>query len=493
MADIHGSLTEDKRTTPMPRDGRTELELDGAAMRALVDAAMERIVEHIDSLELQPAAVEDGGAELARSLVEPLPHSGSDVSDLLDLLFDRVIPVSFNTASAGYLAYIPGGGLLHSAVADLIANAVNRYVGVWIAAPGLVQIEANVIRWFCEIVGYPSNAGGVLTTGGSLANLFALITARRLRLPDDFLDGTIYTSADTHHSVQRAAVLAGFPAANVREIPVDGERRIRVDKVADQIAHDRRDGFMPFCVVGNAGTTNTGAVDDLDELARLADEYGLWFHVDAAYGGFFALTERGRRRMVGLERADSMSLDPHKGLFLPYGTGSLLVRDPEDLRRAHQVFAHYMPAMQDDREFVDFTQISPELSRDFRGLRAWLPIKMHGIDVFRRQLDEKLDLTEWAHQRLREIPDIEIVAAPQLSVVAFRVVKPGLTADALNALNRDLMRRINSARNVYLTGTMLGPDFALRICVLSFRTHRDRMETCLRDIQRAVKELADPG
>jgi aromatic-L-amino-acid decarboxylase len=485
-------MTEDKRSGSV-YDRRSPLELDGAAMRALVDLAMARIIEHIDTLERQPAAVETGGAELARSLVESLPQTGTPPAELMELLFERVIPVSYNTASAGYLAYIPGGGLLHSAVADLIANAVNRYVGVWIAAPGLVQLEANVVRWFCQIVGYPEDAGGVLTTGGSLANLFALITARRVRLPADFLAGTIYTSADTHHSIQRAAVLAGFPPANVRDIPVDDARRIDVRATARQIEQDRHDGLLPFCLVGNAGTTNTGAIDDLDGLASLAAEFALWFHVDAAYGGFFALTERGRARMAGLARADSMSLDPHKGLFLPYGTGSLLVRDPETLWQAHSVFAHYMPAMQEDHEFVDFTQISPELSRDFRGLRAWLPIKMHGIDVFRDQLDEKLDLTEWAHQRLREISDVEIVAPPQLSVVAFRLRRPGWDATRLNALNREFMRRINARGNVYLTGTMLGPDFALRICVLSFRTHRDRMETCLSDIEQAAGTLVGPA
>ena len=193
--------------------------------------------------------------------------------------------------------------------------------------------------------------------------------------------------------------------------------------------------------------------------------------------------------MRGIERADSVVLDPHKGLFLPYGIGSLLVRDAAVLRRAHTTLADYMPPMQDDAEFVDFCEVSPELSRDFRGLRVWLPIKMYGIETFRASLDEKLDLTTWAVDELRTIPHMEIVAAPRLSLAAFRLAPPGRGEDDINALNRRLLDAVNARRNVYLTATSLNGRFTLRICVLSFRTHRDRMEQCLRDIRQSVDEL----
>jgi aromatic-L-amino-acid/L-tryptophan decarboxylase len=463
------------------------LELSGDDMRALVELAMERIARHIDSLPTQPAAHVDGAAELARSLMEPLPERGSDFGGMLDLLFDRVVPVSFNTASPGYLAYVPGGGVLHTAVADLIADAVNRYVGVWIAAPGLVQLEANVIRWFCEIVGYPATAGGVLTTGGSMANLIALIAARRERLPEDFLEGVVYTSDQTHHSVQKAAVLAGFPARHVREIPTDEVFRIAPDALERAILEDRDAGLTPFLVTGSAGTTNTGSVDDLEALADLAERHGLWLHLDAAYGGFFMLTERGRQAMGGLARADSISLDPHKGLFLPYGNGALLFRDPHVLRRAHTTFADYMPPMQSEQDLVDFTQLSPELSRDFRGLRAWLPIKLAGIAAFRELLDEKIDLALWAADQLEQIPDVELLARPQLSTLAFRLAPAGLSRAEVNGLNRRVLDDINGRQRVYLTPTTLRGEFAIRICVLSFRTHLDRMEACLEDVRRAVE------
>jgi len=465
------------------------LEISGESLARLIDAAKERVLAHIKSLPRQPSADTEGGVALAQSLIEPLPEEGRPYEELLDLLFERVIPKSFNTAGPGYLAYIPGGGLPHSAVADLISDATNRYVGVFAAAPAVAQLEGNVVRWFCQIVGYPKAAGGILTSGGSLSNFSALVTARRERLPENFLSGVIYASDQTHHSVQKAAMLAGFPPSRVREVSTDGQFRILLPELSRMVAADRSAGLHPFAVVGNAGTTNTGAVDDLAGLADLAEREGLWFHVDAAYGGFFALTERGRRRMRGLERGDSIALDPHKSLFLPYGTGALLVRDAAALKRAHELSADYMPPMQQDLDLPDYNLLSPELSRDWRGLRVWLPVKMHGIEPFRKNLDEKLDLTEWATEELRGIEGIEILAEPQLSIVAFRLARHGLSEEESNDLNRKLQDRINAKKRIYVTGTMLGPRYAIRICVLSFRTHMDRMREGLEDIRAAIREV----
>ena len=465
------------------------LELSGDEMRRLVEAAMERIVKHVDTLPEQPASSTEGGLRLARSLAEPLPQEGTPFPKLLDLLFDRAVPRSLNTAGPGYLAYVPGGGLLHSAIADLIADSVNRYIGLFVSAPGLGQIEANVLAWFRKIVGYPPESGGILTSGGSLSALTALITARRERLPENFLSGVIYASDQSHYSVAKGAILAGFPEANVREVPTDDLFRLRVDALAELIAEDRRRGLTPFLIAASAGTTNTGAVDPLAEIADLAAREGLWLHVDAAYGGFFLLTEEGKRTMRGIEWADSIVLDPHKGLFLPYGTGAVLVRDGEALRRAHSLTADYMPGMQNDPDRVDFSQYSPELSRPFRGLRVWLPFKMHGAGAFRAQLEEKLALARLAADRLRAMPEIEILAEPQLSLLAFRLAPAGVPEAELNDLNQRFLDRVNARQRVYLTPTRLRGRFAPRICVLSFRTHRERMEMALEDIAAAQKEV----
>jgi aromatic-L-amino-acid decarboxylase len=458
-------------------------------MRRLVELALSRIVPHIVSLPDQPAADTAGAVELARALAEPLPEAGTPFPELLDLLFERAVPKSFNTAGPGYLAYIPGGGLFASAVADLIADSVNRYVGVFAAAPALSQLEANVVAWFGRILGYPASCRGILTSGGSLANLTGLVTARRERLPEDFLKGTLYASDQAHHSIEKAALLAGFPPANVRRIPTDDRFRLRLDALAAAVREDRERGFTPFLVAANAGTTNTGAVDPLPEIADLCARENLWLHVDAAYGGFFLLTDEGRTKLAGIERADSVVLDPHKGLFLPYGTGALLVRDVAALRRAHSVQADYMPPLQQDDDLVDFCEISPELSRPFRGLRVWLPFKLYGAGAFREALTEKLALARRATEELRTVPGIEILAEPQLSIVAFRLRPPGVEEAALNDLNRRFLARINGKNRVHLTATMLGDRFALRICVLSFRTHQERIDACLEDLRAAAGEV----
>ena len=457
------------------------LEPGADEMRRLIDEAARRVIAHIESLPSQPAQNVEGATEYARTLIEPLPRRGESYEALLDFLFREAIPRSFTAAGPGYLAYVPGGGIYHAAVADYIADAVNRYVGVCAAAPVLAQLEANVVRWFCEIVGYGRGSGGVLTTGGSMANLIAIIAARKSILGDDFAGATLYCGDQIHHAFQKSAMLAGFPAANIREIDSDALFRVRVDRLEEAIARDRAAGLRPFLIAGSAGTTNTGAVDDLAALARVARENATWFHVDGAYGAFFALTERGRARLRNMDEADSVVLDPHKTLFLPFGTGALVMKDASVLRRAHSMHADYLPAFQESDELVDFCELSPELSRDFRGLRVWLPLKMFGIEPFRQQLDEKLDLAVYAAEELKKIEGIEIVAEPQLSILAFK----HRTLD-----DRELLRRINARKRVMLTPGVVGGEFVIRICVVSHRTHRDRMDMCLEDIRAAVKELS---
>jgi aromatic-L-amino-acid decarboxylase len=467
------------------------LEPSSEVLQHMIELATKHIITHLESAHEMPSISNENGAELSQRLKEPLPQKGADFAELMEDLFQDVVPCSFNTIGPGHMGYIPGGGIVHSAIADLIANAVNRYVGIWLGAPGLVQLETNVLRWFCDMMGYPSEALGILTTGGSMANFSATIAARKDRLPENFLKGTLYVSDQTHHSVQKAAALAGFPPANVRVIPsIDKTFSINLDALRETIATDREAGWQPFMLIGSAGTTNTGAVDDLQTLASIAETENLWFHVDGAYGAFFMLTAAGKVCMSGIERADSITLDPHKGLFLPYGTGALLVRDQETLRKSHSGDADYLPDMQKNQDFVDYCNLSPELTRDFRGLRVWLPIKLHGIEPFRDNLEEKLQLTHWVTEELRKLDHIEIIAEPQLSTVAFRLKLPQMDNDSLNLLNNTLLDNILSKKRVILSGTMLGNIYVIRICVLAFRTHLDRVQQCLEDITSSIHELS---
>lgn len=462
-------------------------------MRELVGAVLDRLELYLTSLPGQSLSLTDGADDVVAELRGPLPAKGRATNELLDLVVDRAVPPSFNPASPGYLAFVPGGGILHAAAADLLAAALNRFVGVRVAAPALVEIEAQALRWLGELVGFPSSARGTFTSGGSLASWIALVTARRARLGETeaVLRATLYASDQVHHAVLRAAVLAGFPAQNVRRIAADDQFRLQPDAVASAIAADRAAGLSPFLLVGSAGTTNTGAVDPLGALADLAVDEGLWFHVDAAYGGFFQLTARGRRAMTGIDRADSLVLDPHKGLFLPYGTGAVLVRYGEVLRSAHHVEADYLPPGNQDPELYDPHELSPELSRPFRGLAVWFALASCGSETFAAALDEKLDLAAFAAAEVDRHAELERLAEPELSVVVFAPKhdpdEPSL--EVANQRTRALLAAINAPQRVFLTGTTLKGRFVIRVCVLSFRTHADRMAMFAEDLAAAVDEV----
>ena len=300
-------------------DDQSPLEVSAEQLRHDVNGVLDYLTQHLQTLDSQPAwdlADDDASNVSAR---ETVPIEPGQFDAIIEDLFSNRMTPSYNPSCGGYLAYVPGGGLPHAAVADLISGILNKFVTLWQVAPGFANIEADVIDWFSGIVGFPNTAGGYLTTGGSMANWSAIVTARRVQLGDQFLDGVIYTTEQSHHSVMKAAVLAGFPEANVRLVPTTN-LVMNVPALEAQIRSDQEHGARPFLVVANAGTTNTGAVDDLSAIARVCNEHNLWLHTDAAYGGFFMLTKRGKNRLSGIELSDSITLDPHKGLFLPYGT-----------------------------------------------------------------------------------------------------------------------------------------------------------------------------
>jgi len=467
------------------------LELSGAELRDLAAACLDRLAPFLDGIAEQPSNWLDGSHKVARSFDEPMPERGVPFRRALARIFDRAIPFSLNTASPGYLAYIPGGGLPLTALADLITDVTNRYTGIWMPAPGLVQLEISVIRWFCAMAGYGPASGGILCSGGSMANLGAVVAAREDKLGERFSDGVMYTSVEAHHSVWKAARVAGFSKDRIRALPVDGSFRMRRDALEEAVRADRAAGLRPFLVAAQAGSTPVGAVDDLRPLGEFCAREDLWLHVDGAYGGFFLMTERGRAAMTGIEKADSIALDPHKGLFLPYGTGCLLVKERRALREAFSESAAYMPPPQEDDDHWDFADLGPELSRPARGLRVWLPFQVHGAAAFREALDEKLDLARMAAEKIRTLPDVEMISEPVLSLFAFRVKPAGLSEEEVNRLNHRILSRINQKQRVFLTGTTLGGRYVLRMCVLSFRTHEDRIQAAIEDIEASIREESE--
>ena len=458
------------------------LEPDAAEMRAMAKAALSFVEDFITGLPDAPAVDLEGALEEARRLAEPAPQEGAPLEPLLDVVA-RGAAKAFNTTGPGYLAYIPGGGLFAAALGEFLAAAINRYVGVWNAAPILAQLEWTVVRWLCDLFGYPPEARGVLTSGGSLSNFSGIVAAREALLGEDLGSGVLYVTEQTHASVAKSARLAGIRRENIRPVATDAALRMDPRALEEAVARDRRAGRRPFCVVPSAGTTNTGAVDPLAEVIGVTHREGLWAHVDAAYGGAFYMTDRGRRLFRGIEEADSITLDPHKAMFLPYGTGALLVREGRRLREAHEVGADYLQDLGTEEEIPNFTDYSPELSRSFRGLAVWLPVKLHGLGAFRAALDEKLDLARYLYDRLRESEHLDVPWEPELTVVAFRH-RGG------NDLDPRLLELINGSRRVFLSSTMLDGRFTIRACIVSHRTHRDRIEEAAEIILKAAALLA---
>lgn len=407
------------------------------------------------------------------------PREGGDLDDLLATVL-RAAGKGFDTANPGFMAYIPGGGLYAAALGDFMACVVNRYTGLAAPAPALVQLEAGVLRWLCDTFGLPAGSQAVLTPGGSMSTLSAVVAARWSRLGEDFTDASLYVSNEVHHSVAKAAQIAGLPRDAVRVVATDDGLRMDPAALRSAVAADRAAGRRPFMVVATAGTVSTGVVDPLPALADVAEDEGLWLHVDGAYGGFFRLTQRGRAALEGIERADTITLDPHKGLFLPYGTGCLLARDGAALRAAHEVQAHYLPAASDDPGLPDFSSYGPELTRDFRGLRLWLPLHLHGVQAFVDALDEKLDLARTLHAELSAIAELEVAAGPDLSLVAFRP-RSGSDADAVRLLDR-----VNGSGRVWLSSAPVRGRTFLRMCVLSHRTRAERLHEAVHVIRTAV-------
>ncbi len=414
----------------------------------------------------------------------PIAEEGIDIGTALELIRTNVDTPGLNPASGGHLAYIPGGGIYYAALGDYLADITNRYAGVFYASPGAVRLENMLIRWMCDLVGYGEGSHGNLTTSGSLANMIAVVTARDSKeiKATDIPRSVIYLSKQTHHSIAKAINVAGLAECPVRYVELDESYKMRADGLAAQISKDKADGLRPFLVVASAGTTDVGAIDPLVEIGGIASDHGLWYHIDAAYGGFFILTDEGRAKLVGLDLADSLIIDPHKGLFLPYGLGVVLVKNVNDLKRAYAFNASYMQDAFAAPDELSPAELSPELTKHFRGLRLWLPLKLHGLAPFRACLDEKLLLAKYFHAEVQKL-GFESDLEPELSVVTYRYVPNG--GDA-NAFNRKVLEAVVADGRVFISSTMLNGKFTLRFACLAFRTHLETVDTLLEVLKDAV-------
>ena len=446
-------------------------------LRDAVVASAERFLRKIRTLKAYQET-EDKGSGLLSS---PIGPRGIPIEAAIRLLEHDVVRPGGNPASAGYLAYIPGGGIYHAALGDYLAAVSNKYAGVFFAGPGAVRMENMLVRWVADLAGYPATAGGHIASGGSLATLAAIATARDAHglKGADFASTVVYLTTQAHHCIQKALRIAGLAEAQIRYIPTDERFRMRPEALEQALVADRGCGLRPWLIIAAAGTTDTGAVDPLDAIATIARRERCWFHVDAAYGGFFLLTEHGRRMLAGIERSDSAVLDPHKGMFLPYGSGVILVREARLLAATHSYSGHYMQdALQEPGE-VSPADLSPELSKHFRALRMWLPLMLLGTEPFQAALEEKLLLARYFYREVQAL-GFEVGPEPDLSIVTFRWVPAGASLERVNQLNQAIVDGVRRDGRVFLSSTMLDGKFTLRLAALSFRTHRATIDLALR-------------
>ena len=476
-------LEQESRTLDPGAEGRISL-------RDSVVGYADGFMEDLDRRPVYYASG-DVGSALYDSPISERPMDPDAVLELLDRGVNRS---GVNIGAAGHMAYIPGSNLHASALADYLGAVLNKYSGLYFASPGLVRMERMLLRWVADLVGYPATAAGDLTSGGSIANLVGIVTAREAcgLKAKDFDRAVVYLGEQTHHAVDKALRIAGLGESVRRFVTLDQGYRMRPEALEEAIKNDAKDGLCPWLIAATAGTTDTGAVDPLADLADIASRHDLWLHVDGAYGAAFALTGHGKRMLRGIERSDSMVLDPHKGLFLPFGSGVVLVREGHHLLDAHHYDASYLQdkdvlASGDETSPAD---LSPELTRPTRALRLWLPLKLAGVAPFRAALEEKLLLASFFHEKMLHEDQFEVGPPPDLSIVTFRYLPRN--GDP-NAFNRRLIDAVLRDGRIFISSTMIDGRFTLRLAVLSLRTHLETVDLAIDILREKAKQLERDG
>lgn len=458
------------------------LEPDALARRELQKAILEVTEQFLEELPDAPAYQQDH--RTIAKLQQPFDEEGAEVQVVADLVRTSVDQTGINPASGNHVGYIPGGGIYTSSLADYWVDITNRYAGIFFANPGAVKMENELIRWMAQMLGYPETAWGNLASGGSIANLTAVVTARDARkiTSDSIAKSVVYVTSQTHHCIAKAIRIAGLGSCKIAQVPLNEDLHMSIVDLQRMIEEDLAKGRIPFMVVSSAGTTDAGVIDPLEEISNLSKEYNIWHHVDAAYGGFFLLVEDFREKLSGISSADSVVLDPHKSLFLPYGLGIVMVRNGEHLKEAFRYEANYMQDAREIPEEVSPADVSIELTKHFRGLRLWLPLRIHGLRAFRAALHEKHLLACYFFEQISEITGFLAFSKPELSVVMFR-------HEQGNAFNQHLTKRIHERGKVFLSSTMIGDTYWLRVAVLVFRTHKQNIDLVLSELKACTSEI----
>ncbi|MBL4705851.1 MAG: amino acid decarboxylase [Flavobacteriales bacterium] len=421
----------------------------------------------------------------------PITEEGYDLDTVIQVFDKTIEQPGLNAASGRHLAYVPGGGIPTAAAGDYLAAITNKYAGVFFAGPGAVRVENQMIKFCAEAIGFTGNYGGNLASGGSVANLIAITAGRDAHniKGADFHKTVIYGSKHMHHCLDKSIRITGLKECVYRSIDLDDDFKLDALKFKRQVEADIAEGLNPFLVIGSAGTTNCGVIDPLDAIADICEEYNLWFHVDGAYGGLFCLLDEERPKFKGIERADSVVVDPHKTLFLPYGLGIALVKDVNHLSKSQFYEADYMQDTFENKDEISPAEVSPELTKHFRGLRMWLPLQIHGVAPFKATLREKILLTQYYKEQLMMIPNMRIINEPELSIFAYRFEDPELSEKENNQINKNLIEEIHRDGKIFLSSTTLNGQICLRVAILSFRSHLYEVDLALKEIKGKLESI----
>jgi aromatic-L-amino-acid/L-tryptophan decarboxylase len=477
------------------------------------NAAIETMARYLGSIRDRSVYPNTTARQIREKLDRVLPEEGVDFDRLLEVFNNVIVPASRHNGHPRMFGYVQAPGTAIATLADLLASTLNANLTAWRSAPAAVEIERLTIDWIKQILGFKADAGGLFVSGGSMANLAALATARRAKAPEELLNKgaqslpqamRIYVSEETHHSVAKAAALLGLGRDNVRTIGVDERFKIRIDDLVAKITEDLEAGHLPFCVVGNAGTVNTGACDPLRDVIEVARRFNLWVHIDASYGGFAALAHSARNLLDGMQEADSVALDPHKWLYLPVDCGCVLYRDAEAARAMFAHEAEYTRVLEEEpEEAFAFWDYGPELSRRFRALKVWMMLQGVGLRVLGAAIEKDLACARHLESLVRASEDFEMLAPVELSIFCFRHVPPPLkqaraSADEgerlrideqLDALNERLLIELQRDGSSYLSNARLGGRFSLRGCVMNYRTTFRDMEILLQNLRRVAAAI----
>lgn len=474
----------------------------------LLQRGTDLIIDRYDGMDQAKAYAGYTPEEVCGWFNEPIPQKAMENDALLDLVKTRILDTATLNFGPNMFAYVMAGGTQVSVLAEMLSSSINQNVAKWHSAPVMSEIEKRVIQWGAEFIGYDKQAGGVLCSGGSAGNLTGLNVARNLffekqNIRERGLFGMkpfiVYGSDQVHNSIDKAVEVLGIGTSNYRKIKSNGDYTINIQALQKQIDEDIQKGYTPFCVVGNAGTVNTGAIDNLEQIADIASKHGMWFHVDGAYGGLAASSNLVKHLYKGLDKADSVTIDFHKWLYQPLEAGCLLVKTSDYLKRTFYKTAAYLSTDKQDDGRFDFNEHHFQLSRNAKALKIWMSFKAYGAENLVRMIEKDILLTRYLTEKLRKTGEFEIINEPQLSALCFRYLGPdGLyknDPEGLDRLNRNIIPALEQDGRVFITGTTLEDQQVIRACMINHRIGKenvDRLISVIREVGSAMI-AADPA